>query len=542
MFEDKIEELLNSIHDTGCDTIENVIIKSNISLISEAYLKRLNEAYAMRIKVLQLKQKYKYNVFCLAINEFLTECNKYNLKPVFMKGIFLAADLYDKIEKRLSHDIDLLIKLEEFKMYYRILKQLGYLYGHDCEDGLGEYESNYKELQKQHLVYVKDINQTKVCIEIHIAIINTATLFQNASDEFINTAIQKEYLGLKPYVLDIEHNLIQLAVHFYKHLTLSYFQNMLFKREHSVNLNNLHDIALFQHKYKNEIDVNKVLDISKRMKIVKYILLVFKLVNSVYGELFSTYFFDLLSANVDCSKIDCRGSERSGFGKLVWLLDIYVDYCKDISMKQFVLGDMPDKFRLINIAISDQSKLFHIKKGEEIEFKENFVFPIVENNKSHTVNSHMDLLITSREIVLKYSIYNKKCCSYQNKEDACYTRDSIEIIVIKDQSIIHRMFTVSNINNRFSMVVYSNNTEEIIDIGLTKLNYFLDIQKNGFSIHLVIPWSFLNINPDMDRIVPFNIAGLVSNPETLMQDKACTIFNKDEFIWNFQGINGIVFE
>ena len=121
MFEDKIEELLNSIHDAGCDTIENVIIKSNISLISEAYLKRLNEAYAMRIKVLQLKQKYKYNVFCLAINEFLTECNKYNLKPVFMKGIFLAADLYDKIEKRLSHDIDLLIKLEEFKGSSRVM-------------------------------------------------------------------------------------------------------------------------------------------------------------------------------------------------------------------------------------------------------------------------------------------------------------------------------------------------------------------------------------------------------------------------------------
>lgn len=154
----------------------------------------------------------------------------------------------------------------------------------------------------------------------------------------------------------------------------------------------------------------------------------------------------------------------------------------------------------------------------------------------------MDIFIYFREIALKYNVTNKKCCCYKNEKDVCYTRDGIEIIVIKDHCVIHRMFTVSNIQKQFSMVIYSNNTEEIIDIGRTEVKYFLDIQENGFSISLVIPWSFLDINTDVDRIVPFNVAGLVSNPETLMQDKACTIFKKDELIWNFQDINGVDFE
>lgn len=46
MFEDKIEELLNSIHDAGCDTIENVIIKSNISLIRHA-----NKSITVKAKI-----------------------------------------------------------------------------------------------------------------------------------------------------------------------------------------------------------------------------------------------------------------------------------------------------------------------------------------------------------------------------------------------------------------------------------------------------------------------------------------------------------
>ena len=120
--------------------------------------------------------------------------------------------------------------------------------------------------------------------------------------------------------------------------------------------------------------------------------------------------------------------------------------------------------------------------------------------------------------------------------------DSMEIIVIKDHCVIHRMFTISNIQDRLSLVVYSNNTEEITDIDRTEVKYFLDIRENGFALDLTVPWSFLDINPAEDRIVPFNVAALVSNPETRMQDRACAIFKKEEFIWNFQGIGGCVFE
>ncbi len=541
MLENKIEELLNSIQE-DCASIEEVIVNSNLLFIAEKYLEEHNQEYAVRSKILRLRQKRRYNVFRFAIKEFLLECDTLQVRPVFMKGIFLAADLYERMEERPSCDIDILIRLDEFKRYYIIMKKLGYANKYNIEGESDEYENSCKELQRQHLGYVKQINQTTVSIELHIAIINSPVLFQNTADEFIDTAVQTESLGLNPFVLDLEHNLVQLAIHFFKHLTLSYFQNLLFQRKHSVNLSNLHDIALFQYKYQKQIDGNKVLDIAKRMMVVKYILFVFKLVNQIYGELFSAHFLELLSDYVYCSKMDYRNSERSGFGKLVWLLDIYLEYCKNISIKQFILGDLPDGFRLIDIAISDPSDLYCLEEGKEAEFKDNFVFPIVIRGLEQAVKVSLKVTLNSRDMALQYAVDHKECCFYKNRGEACYAMDSMEIIVIKDHCVIHRMFTISNIQDRLSLVVYSNNTEEITDIDRTEVKYFLDIRENGFALDLTVPWSFLDINPAEDRIVPFNVAALVSNPETRMQDRACAIFKKEEFIWNFQGIGGCVFE
>ena len=125
MLENKIEELLNSIQE-DCASIEEVIVNSNLLFIAEKYLEEHNQEYAVRSKILRLRQKRRYNVFRFAIKEFLLECDTLQVRPVFMKGIFLAADLYERMEERPSCDIDILIRLDEFKRYYIIMKKLGY--------------------------------------------------------------------------------------------------------------------------------------------------------------------------------------------------------------------------------------------------------------------------------------------------------------------------------------------------------------------------------------------------------------------------------
>lgn len=541
MLENKVEDLLKSIQEDNNNDIVEIIRKSHLLLLADEYLRKTGNAYALKSRILQVKQKSRYEVFRTAIGEFLEECDKYNLKPVFMKGIFLATDLYEKIEKRPSHDIDVIIKLEEFSMYYKIMKELGYTYKFYRKDR-DAYEDHYHELKERHLGYYKEMNSTVVNIELHSAIMGATTLFLNTVDEFINSAVKKDFLGLTPYVLDTEHNLIQLALHFYKHLNKEYFHNMIFGREYSVNLSNIHDIALLQNKYQDQIDENKLLQIAKDMKVVRYISFVFELVNKMYGGLFRTEFLKMLSDNAAYSQINSIGSEGNGFGKLVWLFDIYIDYCKEITMKQFVLGDMPQEFNLIDILLPDQSQLLCVKDGEELKVKEEYAYPMKINNQDKEVDVQLDILIDAELIKINYRVDNKQCCAFNEQTEYCYEKDGVEIVVIKDQSVIHRMYTVSNLNNQLSMIMFSSNTEEVIDLGSTDVKYFLDIHENDFVINLEIPWSSLDINPSMDKIIPFNIACLISNPETLTHDGWCTLFNKDELIWNFKDINGVKFE
>lgn len=541
MFEENIAVFLDTIQEDNSKDIIKLISNLNLKFLTEDYQKRIDPKNVMPCKILKLRQKAKYQLFIAAIKEFLLECEKHDLKPVFLKGVFLAVDLYEEIETRSSNDIDILIDIEEFPLYYEILNRLGYVYEYYTEE-TDYYEFYYNELQERHLGYIKRVNNQIICIEVHSVLINASSLFVNTADEFLKNSRQIESLGMKPYVLDLEHNLVQLLIHFFKHLTEYYFQNMLFQREIYVNISNLHDIALYMDKYKDEIDMNKVIEIAKRMMIVKYVELVMILVNKIYGELFSPDCLFLFSSNEEYSRMGILDSQKNGFGKMVWLLDIYVDYCKDLTPKQFVLGMMPEEFRLIDIALCERSKALTVKTGENTEIEEFYEFPMHTDGKQENVKTRLHISVNSDFLEIQYDVANKICCCYESETDECYKKDSIEIIVIKNNYVVHRMLTVSMKQNEYSMVLYSDNTGSVIDLALTEVKYNLNIYDNGFQIQLKVPWSFMDINPDIDRIVPFNVAGLVSDPDTSTQHKACNLFNKDELIWNFRDICGIEFK
>ena len=240
----------------------------------------------------------------------------------------------------------------------------------------------------------------------------------------------------------------------------------------------MHDIALFQIKYGSKMNWNKVLDIAKRMKVVKYLHFVFYYINKMYGEIFDDEFLNILLCNASYSAMDNTDTQRSGLGKLVWLLDIYVDYYKDITLKQFVLGELSPRFDLINVAIQDQSSLYRLKYGEVKEITESYEFPLVINDKTNKVDSRIELTIDSRVFSVNYIVNNKKACTYENKDDECYKKDSIELIIIKKHCIEHRMFTISHIHDQYAIVMYSNNTENVIDLSNTEIKYHLDTKIN----------------------------------------------------------------
>jgi hypothetical protein len=537
MLEEKLEALIKDININDND-IEKILINDNCLMLLDDYMKCYSYKMYVYSKLLQQKQKSRYKIMESEIVDFLSACEKNTLNPIFMKGIFLAAELYEKIEKRPSYDIDILIRMEDFEKYHIILKRLGYSLKYSFQNDADELKNALNTLKWQHLEYIKKHNQDTICIEVHTSIINSPVLFKDVSDDFINTAIQKDYFGMQPFVLDLEHNLIQLCVHFFKHLTLTYFQNILFNRGFSVNLSNIHDIALYQKKYGHTINVHKMLYISEKMASVKYILFIFRMVNKIYGELFDKYTIDIFKNKISFSKMNSVDSERSGFGKMIWLMDIFIDYCDEFMPRDFILGCFPDHFDLTNI-VTDPSIIYTIAPSKPVVLKKTFKLSMNIGNRIKTAQIYLYMKASRKHLELQYCVDNKKCSFYDSYDVPCYTRDGVELIIIKKQQIIHKMFTLSKTNNKPSIVIYSNNNEKITDIDTTNINYNISIFKNSFKMKLIIPWDALNVDLLRDEIIPINIGGLVSNPDTKTQEKIFTIFKENDYFWNFNGIGAI---
>lgn len=539
MFEDRLEVFLNSLRDVQGVDIMNIISSSKLRMITEEYQRGLDYNAALMCDILRIRQKKRNKAFLVAISEFLEECERKRLKTVFFKGIFLAADLYDQMENRISNDIDVIIDISDFFEFNKILEDLGYVHEFYSKES-DNYEYYLDEIKQHHLGYIKEIDNETVHLEVHTTVVNPASMFENITNEFVQNSSRKELLGLKPFVLDVEYNLIALTMHFFKHLPLSYFQNMLFQRAFDVNLSNIHDIALYVYKYRSIIVWEKVLGIAKRMKVVKYFYWVATFVNKIYGEIFESDALKMFAGNLEASHMSYRDSEEGGLGKFLWLFDIYIDYCFAVSPKQFLLGRMAEGFRLMEIGFGECSEFYSLHKEERKSIVRTFEFGL-ENDQNKKIRVDFFVTFSTAELAIHYHVNNKECCPLIDAGEECYRKDGIEIIVIKDNCVIHRMLTIQKKNEKYSMVVYSNNTESIKELEETKVVYNLDVRNNGFEITVHIPWSFLDVYCDRDRRFLFNIAGLISNSKTGTQERACNIFSPEKTIWDFRGINGIEF-
>ena len=192
---EKLELFLDKICDCSSIDIIRVINYSHLRLLTVNYQKNIDRNYYYISMVSKRVQSGIYEVQYEAIQEFLHICEQSGLKPVFMKGIFLAVELF---------------------------KGLGY----EC-DGSESLEKRYEQVQSRHIRYQKKVGEIVVLIEVHSSILNPPNLFRIDVRQFLINIRQIEYRGLKPYVLAIEYNLIALILHFFKHLPADYFQKAM---------------------------------------------------------------------------------------------------------------------------------------------------------------------------------------------------------------------------------------------------------------------------------------------------------------------------
>jgi len=537
MLEEKLDVLFDDVsRDKDVDVV-SLISRSRVRMIMENYQEsRAKDIYVCA--ALRMRQKKRNDAFQNAIIELINESEKRGLHPVFFKGLFLAADLYEQIDRRVSNDIDIIIPLGKFREYHELMESLGY--DHEILNGENDtFEDYYEEVKKRHLKYMKHFENEMVNIEVHTTVINPASVFDNNTDDFISHSHPQELLGLHPYIFDKEYNLVALCMHFFKHLPLTYFQNLIFGREYDINLSNIHDIANLVNKYKSDIDWNCTLEITKSMRVVKYLLFVAAFINSIYGDVFPEHFLDMLGSNIEYSHLSTEYSELGGLGKLLWLFDIYIDYCTGYSPADMLLGKLADGFNLIGIGTGAESVIYKVQEEIPQLIEKNFTFDI--DDECRDVRANLKAELTKRYFVIRYMVENKCSCPVHDENEKCYNKDGIEVIVIKSNSIEHRMFTMKSNSEAYSLVVYSNNNEKVRDFVDDDIHYEVEVHDTGFSIIIRMPWKYLNVDSENESRILFNVAGLISGPVSLNQKKACSLFCSDKTIWDFRGFSGVEF-
>lgn len=536
----KLESFLITNYGNDDNMLINIIKRSNLQLIATDLMKVNNKEY-LRYNRWKNKQKIEYDIFLSEISKFIYLCNKKKLKPIFMKGIFLAADVYDKLESRISTDVDILINKEVIGLYKNILVEMGY-FNNDLNEN-ADIEDFIQYLNVKHLIFKKKVEDYTVHFEIHNSIINPPILFNDITYDFKINSYKADLLGLQPYIFSVEYNLVFLMLHFFKHLPLLYFHNMIFKRHVKVNLSNLHDIALLVQKHGKNIDWNKMVYISKKMMVIKVIRMVCNMVNEIYDDIFPTDFVTDLINNMDYNYMSTQNLEYLGLGKFLWLLDIVFDEISKLSLIEILYGQLPESINLIDIS-QCKSKSYVVHANKVIHIKNNCTikYPLsnISDNSMILANTVVEAIINSDMLSINLTVDSKSCCFYEG-DGPFYDKDSIEVFFIKKDHILHKMFTLTKNVNDLCITMSSYNTDEIRIISKNDFNYDILLNNNGFILQLDIPWSFIGIDCKKDNIVAFNISGVISNPVTCRILSNCQLFGNENYVWDFRNVGILEF-
>lgn len=540
-------EFIRNNYDNENDRID-IIRRNTLLQLFEDYFKSSNTKLYYLSRALNLKQSIRNKIVLDEIYTFVTKCNKLHLKPIFLKGILLALDIYTaNVERRKSSDIDIVIDVNEFDMYYQILCELGY----DLYDkyGLNSLDACKELLPRMHLEFTKIVNNQLIHIEIHGSFINPPSLYMIDSNEFIANSQIVQYNDQTLRILSKEYNFIYLILHFMKHIPSSYLHNYLFNNEVYINMSNIHDIALLTDKYKYLMNWDLIVDISIRMKLTKLIYYVCNLVEQIYGEIFDHSFIDKLNQNKEYSFMSPENAEYYGIGKFMWLFSDYIDNILSVSAKDLLLGKLSDKFDPINISIKDNpySPIIFNNASKHTEYN------IIKKFTSDFINEYgtnpsadFEVNINDHGIDLSFKTYYKPCCFYDG-EGQYYEKDGFEMILIRNNRIIHRMFTISKLENQIYLIISSHNFNDIIKLKINEdyngMTYTYDIREYDFSLYISIPWSTLGIDKN-EAIIPFNISAVITNPKdtTIFKHEHGSIYNDDRSMWEFCGINYISFK
>ena len=527
LVKDSLLSFLSRIDDK--EMLIDIINKNNISFLVSDMVKDDKIAYR-KILARKMIQKMFYDLVQEELGNLIDEYDKAGIKLVFVKGIFLTADLYENMSDRSSKDIDVSIRKDDFLKSHNLLKKMGYVCKDFTDDEIRN-DRHWEYFREQHICYEKMYKKIKIYLEVHGNIVNAGEAFDIDTDEFINNSNKVDILNLQPYILSPEYNLIYLALHFIKHVPLNYTHYSIMGLNPEINIGNLVDIALFIKKYKDEIDWEAFYVLTKKMNVVRYIYAAVKLMNDIFTASFHEEIMNRLKQNIEHTHFSAIEYERSGWGKFYWLFDQTLEVIEKHSLLELISGNMLDYIDLLDISMMNSKHIIPVRDRYLCEQN----FKVFFEETSEWAYAKLSVEVDRSNINISYSIDNKDVVPYEGK-GKIFNCDGIDILVVNSDKIVHRLISIAKDEEGYYLVK-STQANFCGDIErLTEIDYVLGINEKSCAIKISYPWDLFGVNLAESTIIPFNVAGLITNPQTFAMTGNHQLFANENDLFDFRYI------
>lgn len=522
MMKEKLYNYIKSYCGEDTNKFDKVVRKGKGQLLLGKKLKGHSLPLYVEYLLLYKSQKEKNKIYPLVIYQLMEKFYDAGLSPIFLKGYFLARDLYENIDERQTNDIDILIDAKDFVKFHHVFIGLGFSMHSYSGFQLSDFSMLENEIKDMHIVYYCLYRNIKVIVELHGAIINPSVIFKSDLKIFSENVGKESLQDLTVSVLNLEYNFVYLNLHFFKHLPLSYFENVMFGKSGNFEMKNLNDIALLVEKYKNVMDWEEIVKICIRGGVVKAVIMTSNFVNEIYGGIIPESFLDKLKMNKHYTYLSSGDYDFYGLGKFLPSFVRFVDkYYDNLSIINLFEDSWPEGMQLSDIMS------FNSLISLDNPYKKKFKKIINETEASY----ESEIVLNKDRIVINVDIQGKECCTYCG-ENYIFDCDGIEVIFATGQHIIHCFYSIIKLENeKYSFIKYSNNDEEGKIRKLTKEIFSIDVSTKITKMKIIVPLECFKIN--INEVLFCNCAVIIAtgSPSKLFATEK--LLSHGSYIWNF---------
>lgn len=224
------------------------------------------DSYALKVLQSYSRQVAKNNLrFLGELRAFLQECNQNQILVILLKGIYLAARVYENPGVREMNDIDLLLKSSDLEQAYRFLTEMGYRSINPVQI------ENIENVIRQHQHLAPLVREGVAAFELHWNITRPGKNYSINPEKLWPRAEPVTIAGEKAFTLCPEDLLLHLCIH------TSYQHNFSF------GLRPFTDIAEVIHKEQDRINWDFFTERTRQFQCGRGVFLALKISQSFVG-------------------------------------------------------------------------------------------------------------------------------------------------------------------------------------------------------------------------------------------------------------------